>query len=357
MKKNIIIFSLGLIWIILFGVFYNNAIVNEQEEAKSIIHMVTSLGVDRLEEDSEVTLLEENNVTILHKYDGYADDDIVAYIYIGETAGFKEGLQVAFAIDATTHHIVGMRIVESNETADYLRLLNQSEEFLLQFTEKDMSAVKFEIELISGATPNGTENDVIGKFTCAGMENIMKVVRKQYDQDTAFVAPTELALISKTQNMDDLNEFQYEFAVGEQTVSVTTDKTYTITSISDPTQQTQIETFLAKASNKLNAYIDAVETVGTTVTLTVHSKGYGTTRLVSTVVITDGDITSFSTDLSTQSYDDDHNELYTGGSFNPVFQAIVDNTDLVSVTGATITFTGIVHAHQITNLYIAEVLQ
>lgn len=348
MKKHILLFSLGFVLLVAFGLFYNQIILQEQARAKDIIHMVTSLGVTRLEQD-EVDLLSENDVNILEKLNGYDGDELKAIIYIGEGTGYKAGLKVAFAINTTTHHIIGMRIVESAETPAYISALLSNETFTAQFLEKDMSEKFFDIEVVSGVTPNG-QTDVIGKFTSEGIQKIMELVRKQYDQDTEFAVPVGLELVSKVQNMDDIAQFIYTFdAIGEEVI-VVVNQTYALISISN--NEYEVDALDIINRNPMINFIQTAVVDGTTITLTIRTKGYSSTTLVSTATITDGTITAFSTNLANQSYDDDHNDLYAGGDVTSSFASVINQTAIQPISGATRTIEGIILARDLLYAYV-----
>ena len=339
MKKQLVFFILGFILLFVIGGMTEIGINREQafilEEKDSIIHLADALGARTMEEDT-VSFLTSGNTTIIQKMNVMnKDGDLVAIIYTGETTGRKPGLQVAFAINVTTHHIIGMRIVASNETPDYEGRLYSSDTFFDQFLDKDMTTVSFNVEIVSGVT-----------LTSTGIQQIMQLVRKQYDQDTSFTAPSEIVLVSKGQDMGNLEHFQYEFLIGEETLTAVVNQSYTLVSISNPAFQTLVLATIDR--NPVTDFIRSATLAEGTWTIVIQSKGY-TGIFVSTATVDDTTdaILSFSSNISNETYDSDYNDGYTGGSFQPVYDAVISGADLSIVTGATYTYYGVLSARNL----------
>ena len=61
---------------------------------------------------------------------------------------------------------------------------------------------------------------------------------------------------------------------------------------------------------------------------------------------------TFTTNISGETYDTEYNEAYTGGSFNPVFNAVVSGDEITIVTGATYTSVGVIGARDVLYAFI-----
>ena len=344
MKKNQFIFILGFIVLFVFGGLFELGINQEQvrieEEKNSVIHLADKLGAYRMERD-EVTFLTDGATKIIDKMNvTNKAGALVAIIYTGETVGKEAGLQVAFAIDVVTHKIVGMKIVSSNETPSYQGELLADQAFIDQFNAKDMTQTSFDVDIHSGAT-----------LTSTGIQKIMQLVRKQYDQDTPFTAPADIIIVSKVQDMTNLNQFQYEFLIGEESVTCVVDKLYALVSISNPAHETLVMATIAK--NHVTSYIDSVVDNAGILTITIHTMGYTSNGIVSTATVnSEGTILTFTSNLTNETYDNEYNGGYVGGSFQPVFDAVVSDSAIVAVSGATYTTNGIIAARDVLRAYI-----
>jgi hypothetical protein len=346
-KKNLLISILIFIVVLALGVVVNNMIGKEQEriaeEKDNIINLVKHLGVKKLEEDS-ARFIEDGDTEIIQKLIGLDDEDnLLAIIYVGETVGYKEDLQVAYAIDVKTDKVVGFKLLENNETPIFINTLLSNVEFTDQFKDKALNDKQMKVEVVSGATPNGGTDKVIAPATSNGMNKILNVVRQQYAKDTDFVTPAMLELKSNTQIYPSLN-FEYIFDDEGTVVTLVVTNEYQFVSISDESYR---EDAMALAvDNKVLNYISNIE--GNTIT--IKSKGYAGT-ITSTAVVDGILITSFTTDVSTETfYEADPSD------FNPVFIAIKNRTEVVpGVSGATYTRDGVIFARDILYTYLEGV--
>ena len=352
MKKQLIFFIGAFVLLFALGALMNWGVAYEQKEKESLIHLADSVGAKKMVAD-EVAFLESGNTKIIEKYNvTNKKGTLVAIIYVGQSKGFADDLVVASALDVVNHKIIGMKIVSSNETDRFLAALYANEAYLNQFKDKDLTKASLEVETFSGPTPNGG-NGIVAPATSLGLQNIMQLVRKQYDQDTDFTAPVEIELLSKEQDLHDLGKFIYQFKLGSEVVDCIVDQDYNLVEISDSSKQSLVMASILK--NKVPTYISSATLNGDIWTITINSLGYHG-NLVSTATVKDtGAILSFTSDLSDETYDNPYNSGYTGGSFNPVFEAVVNKTAITPVSGATVTSNGIGLARDILYDYI-EVL-
>lgn len=350
-NKNLLLFLLGFVVIVAFGIVFNNLMINERariaEEKENIINLVKHLGVvGELEEENLRRPLEEGDTRILQRFNGYNKaKELVAFIYVGETKGYKEDLHVAYAIDVKTHKVVGFKLLENNETEKYVNAL-LIEDFTKQFKDKDLSDKQMKVEAISGATPGGKEG-VIAPATTGGMDKILKLVRKQYDKDSEFTAPALLELKSAVQDYTDPSlNFVYIFLDEGTEVKLVVSRTYEFVSITD--SAVQEDAMVIANENKVKNYISDVK--GDVIkTITIKSEGFSGSVITSTAVADGTTITSFSSDLSTQSYD------WDGGTFNfnPVFDAVKNREGTIpAVSGATVSRNGVAYARDVLYAYL-----
>lgn len=348
-KKNLLVFILSFVIIIVFGIVLNGLINSEKEriadEKDNIINIVIDLGVKTLEEDNPRSFLKEDGTEIISRLQGYDNDEkLIATIYIGKTKGYKEDLHVGYAIDLSNDKVVGFKILENEETPRFIEAL-MVENFTKQFDDKALSNKEMKVEAISGATPNSGETGIIAPATTAGMDKILKLVRKQYAKDTDFEMPAMLEFKSSTQDYDTLN-FVYVFNDEGTDVTLIVNQSYEFVSITNPAVQDDAIT-LAKA-RKIKNFISSIE--GNIIT--IKSDGINeTSDITSTAELNEGnEIVSFTSDLSEQTPD------YVGDkNFGPLYDAIINDGLVPSISGATVTSNGIKAAREVLYAYL-EVL-
>ena len=149
---------------------------------------------------------------------------------------------------------------------------------------------------------------------------------------TGLVDPNKVTFVSKEQDFTNLNHFKYVYTVGLTTVNLTVDRDYNVVSISHPEHQDKLMPEVN--NNKVTTYIDTAVLNGDTWTITLKSKGFKTVLTSIATVKTNKTIQTFTTDLSGETYP--HNPGYQGGSFDPVFDAVVSHSELPTVTGASV---------------------
>jgi hypothetical protein len=349
MKKNTIIFGLCFVLLIALGIVFNNGILNEKETItteKFVELLVPRIEYNKIKEEA-TTFLTENDTTITKKYNVYKGDEVVAIVYFGKTKGYKDNLEVAFGIDVKKNIIVGMEIVSSQETEAFLKALNR-DSFEQQFKSKDLTKFALEVQIISGATPNGGNGD-IAPFTSAGIQKVMLLARKQYSKDTGFVMPLGLEVVSKSLDYKKIDQYNYVLKLEETVINVVVNKDYEIVTISDETHRAAALETIKK--DKVIHYIDDVKVEGNTTTLKINAKGYETSRIKTTVIITDNVIVSVNltyTEEQTFEYAPD----YTTGDYENAPNQIENGESITAVTGATRTYEGLTATQQILKAYM-----
>lgn len=348
-RKNLLVFILAFVVITVFGVVFNNLIENEKQriadEKENIINIVKHLGVKTLEEDNPRSFLKEDGTEIISRLQGYDNEGkLVATIYVGKTKGYKDDLHVGYAIDVETDKVVGVKLLENNETPRFIEALFIND-FIDQFKDKALSSKEMKVEAISGATPNSGDHGVIAPATTSGMDKILKLVRKQYAKDTDFEMPAMLEFKSSAQDYDTLN-FVYVFNDEGTDVTLVVNHNYELVSITNPAVQD--DAIAIAKTKKIKNFISSIE--GNTIT--IKSDGINeTSDITSTAVLNDdNEIVSFTSDISQQT------PAYVGDkNFGPVYDAIINNGSLPAVSGATVTRDGIWAARNVLYAYL-EVL-
>ncbi|MFA7366953.1 MAG: hypothetical protein WC008_01420 [Bacilli bacterium] len=360
MKKNNIIFSLALVLVLVLGIFLNGIIKNEKEtildqkakeaEVTMIKGLLPDIEVDSVEEISQ-DFLEKDGSKILKRFNALKGEELVGIVYIGETKGWKDGLQVAFGINTKTDKITASEIVFYNETEAFYQALTSSD-FFEQFNNKDMSKYLMSVDLITGPTPNTGKNGVVAPATSGGIEKIMLLSREQYSLDTDFEMPSGIEFVSKDLDYSNVDQFNYVLKLADTNINVVVNKNYEIVSIDDETQR---EAALEVINlNKMTNFIVSETIEGTTTTLVIRALAYNNTTSTSTVVITDGAITSVDVEFSAeQTYQSDYNDAYWNGpdsnkDTSGMANDIENDVDLSPITGATYT----VNAYRNTQIII-----
>lgn len=340
MRKQYLIYILSFVLIIVLGVLYNYGINKEKESVatrKRHEQLLYEVDFDKVEENVDTNFLKDGETEIIKRLDAFKKGELVGIIYVGLGEGRNGTMEIAFGVNVDTDAIVGMLILESEETPQYQAILTENEKFVNQFHNKDMSDKSFVVEATTGATMTGD-----------AINDVMQLVRAQYENDTDFEAPVGLQLVSKVQDFETLN-FVYEFlTVEEDTLTVMVNFDYEILEISNDEYEETAQAAINE--NKFEAYISEIDEN----TITIISKGFAG-ELVTIAEITDGSITSFETDLDAETYDHDYNSLYEGGNFEDAFSQIVDGEAIEAITGATVTLDGVKAAHEILRNYLEEV--
>ena len=357
MKKNTIIFSLVFVLLIAVGILLNAGIKSEKFriDEEKLLELMPSQEPDRIEA-VEFTPSEEET-RVIKKYKAYKDDKLVGYIYIGETKGYSDGLQIAYAINSKNHKVTGAKIVQSNETPRFVEALANSN-FYKQFKNVDFTIFNIKLTRVTvssaktSATPNGSNKDpkaVIAPHTTDGFERLLYVVRQEYAKDNKkFVMPSGLVVLSKDVDYTNINQFNYVFKdeADDSEVQAVIDKDYNIVSLSDESKRDAVLEALSNTDNQMVDWIVSADKVGTVTTLVIHAKAYSTTYATATVTIDNGTITNVDLKYSVaQSYEENPGYNSSEGNYDNAQTQLLEDTDIKAITGATETYRGL-HAIQ-----------
>jgi len=339
-NKQVIFWILSLLLLIVLGVLINSGTAKErnniakQKETAELKLLFPDLDVEYLKAVDE-EFLDEEDTKIIKRYDAYdEDDELIGIIYIGETKGYKEGLQVAFGINTKTNKITNMKIMESNETETFLNALNEN--FYKQFKNKDLNKYIIGVDVITGATPNGG-NGEIAPYTSAGIEKVMLLARLQYSQDTDFKMPSGLTFVSKELDYTNIDQFIYNFKLEDTTIKAIVNKNYEIISIDDESQKDTALEIIKK--NKFTGYIDTLTTEDNKTILVISSADFSN-RIKATITIEDSVVTDVNIEfLNPDSYGHD--------DYPNAANEIKNDQDIVLTTGATASYKGLKNIQEI----------
>lgn len=374
MKKNTIIFALAFVVLIALGIIFNSGIRNEKVKIaekkfnEDIFTLLPGTDADKLE---EVEVPDSDKETkLVRKFKVFKDTELVGYVYVGETKGYKAGLQIAYGINVKNHKVTGAKIVASNETDRFLAALANSN-FYEQFKNIDLTVFDITLKRLllqdttSSATPNGNNtspDSIVGVDTTKGFENLLLFIREEYAKDNnKFVMPTGLALKTKALDYKNVDLFLYVFQDGDEEIKVTVDKNYEIKDISDQNKWDEINELLKESKNKINNYIVSAITEGTVTTLVIRANTYyrgdiGTqTYATTTVTIDNGTVTNVSLVYShEQTFDDEHNSDYNGGDLSEgtISGLIKNDVTIEVITGASRTSEGVIATQTILRNYL-----
>lgn len=279
--------------------------------------------------------------TLLNAYEYAVDGEAKGIIYVVGAYGRNEDLNVAFAIDYKSDRIVGTKVVGHNETPSYFSDLDET--FYAQFDGKPLDEIAFGVDAVAGST-----------LSSKGIEMGMLYAREQYAHDFGFEIPSiELTLNDLSRNFELATMIDKPFIAdvtygeNDTNISVHLNNDFAFAGMiegEEPSDDVKaaIQSYASDSTN-VNTQASFVSYDETTHTLVMETKGYSSTPIQATVVLTDteDDIVSIQID-SGESYDDGYNAGYDGESVPAVEEAYVsqyeqDGTLIDSVAGATVT--------------------
>ncbi len=276
-------------------------------------------------------------------YKVYEGDELVGVVYVITSHGNKENMILAYAISTVTNSIVGVRVLSHNETdtSQYFRKLDA--DFYEQFLDKSLEDIDFSVDAVAGAT-NSSKGFEIG----------MDYAREQYAHDFGFEIPSVIIELNSLEyNFDPETFANYPYIAdvtyGETNTNIVcyleSDFTYggLVSGSADPDSMTQAAIkSIASKSTDVSGMSYFVSYDSTTRTLVMETKGYVARPIEVTIVINqtlDG-VESYQV-ISFESYDNDYNELYSGGAVPSVENSMMDqylsgSVEVDAVAGASL---------------------
>lgn len=376
-KKHLtpVTITIFLLVILVFGVVYNihfqKNITRRKEVAPLVAAYPTGQEFKKVEDFKGLSdTIDSKKVEVLEAYQVYEEKVLVGVVYIGITDGYAKDLKVAYGIKYDNHEIVGMNIVSSNETPNFIKALFEKETFVKQFNKKALSDEDFKVDTVTGATPNTGKTGVIAPVTTAGLNRIMKLVREQYAKDSNgnFKVPDLAKLISKKQNYLSLDEFIYVLEVEKEDmkteITITTNKTFeiqTITPAEFDTAEFKEKFAIVINSNKITTLITEIEEVEGNKVLTITSPGYAGAVVSKVTLNNNGAIIDMISNTSNESYDDEYNswDPNDGRPADVLPGKIIESQspDVDKIAAATVTSNAIKNAARVAFEYAKEVIK
>lgn len=280
-------------------------------------------------------------------------DEEIAVVYIITTVGKFDGLKAAYAISLETNQLIDVLMIENNETQSYFDTLRA--EFYEQFVNKDLNDVVFTIDTVAGAT-----------YSSLAFETGMKYARELYSRDYNFEIPSivyEITNVERNYDATTLVSKPYIVSItydldNKNLVAYFDNEFNLVEVISGDTPN---ETYLALFKNELpsttfidvKTYITAFDETNKTVTIETLAYGGKAITVVFQLNDTLDSVESMAI-TTTQTYDSDYNEGYTGGP-NPAVenayrdQYLADGTYIDSIGGATITSNAMIRIFDLVN--------
>jgi hypothetical protein len=366
---SVLILSLFLLVIFIFGGMYSRYMTAEREEhietfeQEEIIRkfnesLINLAGKGETVEAFEISAINQEYSIPGSETESYQPELVNAYkildnsanevavVYIISTIGREEGLVVAYAIDIETDELIDVLIIENDETPEYFEDLD--EEFYNQFNDKTLDEVVFTIDAVAGST-----------LSSLGFEVGMKYARELYARDFSFEIPVIIYTINWIErNFDEATMVQKPFIANitygrdDQVVEAYFDKEFNFIEVISGVEPSQLYQDVIKNEFPNTSFIDLrthiVDYDNTTRTITIETKAYAR-DVLSFEVEFNSDFTAVVSIIITthESYDNDYNEDYTGGNVPAVENAykdqyLADGTLLDTVSGATVTSNGII---------------
>lgn len=279
----------------------------------------------------------------------------IAVIYVVETYGNSEGLQVAFAISLEDDEIIDMVVIEHKETVseenEYFNKLTE-DNFYNQFENKDLDVIDFTIDSVSGVT-----------YSSKGFEAAMQYARELYanDFDDFEIIDIILEINSVEYNYDLTTIDDYHF-IGDITfgqdnnqATVALDEDfnylYTISGVEPSSAEIEALPNYVVDSNEMENSLRVESFDDTTNIVVVEVTGYPPAGPITLTIELNSNLTDYlSINVDTnQNYDDPYNGGYDGDPAPAVEDEYINqytNNEIImdSVAGATRTSEAMIDA-------------
>jgi uncharacterized protein with FMN-binding domain len=268
-------------------------------------------------------------------------DEEIAVVYIITTVGKFDGVEVAYAISLETDQLIDVLMIQNNETQSYFDTLR--DDFYAQFVAKDLNDAVFTIDTVSGAT-----------YSSLSFDTGMKYARELYARDYGFEIPSIVYEITNVErNFDAATMVAKPYIVSvtydldDKELVAYFDNEFNLVEVI--TGETPTETYLALFKNELPAttFIDVRTNITafdeTNKVITIRTIGYGGMPITVTFQLNDTlDSVESMTISTTQTYDEEYNDLYSGAPAPAVENAyrdqyLADGTYIDAIGGATVT--------------------
>ncbi len=362
-NSSVLIFSLILILVFVFGGIFSRYMTQEKEDfiedfrSQEEIRIYYESLIELAGKGQTVEVFETEQLTkeyllpssetetyqpeLNEAYKILADEIEVAVVYVITTHGREAGVKVAYAIDIETKTLIDLKVLSNNETPSFYS--NLDDDFFNQLTDKTFDDVVFTIDTVAGATYSSKSFDVGMKYARElfardfnfEIPNIVYTINsivRNFDSVTFLTKPYIVNITYGAENNVLEAYFDNEFNYVETITGVEPNQTYKDLFKNDLPATSFID---------LKTYITAYDE--TTRKITIETKGYASKPITVEFELNEAlDKVVAMTITTSQTYDEEYNEGYTGAPVPAVENAykdayLVDGTYIDAVSSATIT--------------------
>ncbi|MGD9760948.1 MAG: FMN-binding protein [Candidatus Izemoplasmatales bacterium] len=362
-NSSVLIFSLILILVFVFGGIFSRYITQEKEDfiedfrSQEEIRIYYESLIELAGKGQTVEVFETEQLTkeyllpssetetyqpeLNEAYKILADEIEVAVVYVITTHGREAGVKVAYAIDIETKTLIDLKVLSNNETPSFYS--NLDDDFFNQLTDKTFDDVVFTIDTVAGATYSSKSFDVGMKyarelfardfnFEIPNIVYTINSVVRNFDSVTFLTKPYIVNITYGAENNVLEAYFDNEFNYVETITGIEPNQTYKDLFKNDLPATSFID---------LKTYITAYDE--TTRKITIETKGYASKPITVEFELNEAlDKVVAMTITTSQTYDEEYNEGYTGAPAPAVENAykdayLVDGTYIDAVSSATIT--------------------
>lgn len=278
---------------------------------------------------------------LLNAYKILENNQEVAVIYIISTHGKFEGLEVAYAIDIETKALIDILVMNNNETPNYYSALDDA--FFGQLSNKTFDDAVFTIDAVSGST-----------YSSKAFETGMKYARELFARDFDFEIPNIVYTINWIERNYDSATFltkpfiaNITYGAENNVLEAYFDNEYNLVEVISGVEPDQTYKDLIKNDFPTTTFIDVKTFIvaydETSRLITIQTVAYGGKLVIVEFELnaTLDQVVAMSI-TTTQSYDSDYNEGYSGGAVPSVENAyrdqyLLDGSYLDAIAGATVT--------------------
>ncbi len=319
-------------------VYYESLIEVAGKGEKVEVFTVEQLAKEYLLPSSET----ETYQPVLNEAYKILENDLeVAVVYIITTHGREDGVKVAYAIDIETKTLIDIKVISHNETQSFYSALD--EDFFLQLNDKTLDDVVFKIDTVAGST-----------YSSKAFETGMKYARELFARDFSFEIPNIVYTINSIERNYDPATFvakpfiaNITYGAENMVLEAYFDSQYNLVEIISGDMPSDTYLNLFKNDFPTTSFVDLRTHItaydSSTRVITIRTNGYGGMPITVAFELNetlDGVVGMQIT--TTQTYDEEYNDGYTGAPAPAVENAykdayLADGTYIDAVSSATIT--------------------
>lgn len=320
------------------SVYYESLIEVAGKGEKVEVFTVEQLAKEYLLPSSET----ETYQPVLNEAYKILENDLeVAVVYIITTHGREDGVKVAYAIDIETKTLIDIKVISHNETQSFYSALD--EDFFLQLNDKTLDDVVFKIDTVAGST-----------YSSKAFETGMKYARELFARDFSFEIPNIVYTINSIERNYNPATFvakpfiaNITYGAENMVLEAYFDSQYNLVEIISGDMPSDTYLNLFKNDFPTTSFVDLRTHItaydSSTRVITIRTNGYGGMPITVAFELNetlDGVVGMQIT--TTQTYDEEYNDGYTGAPAPAVENAykdayLADGTYIDAVSSATIT--------------------